>query len=172
MLGVVSAEGQGAGDRLLRDVALALQSEGLRLAGVVQLNVERPGRPRCDMELELLDGTGVVRISQDLGRNSRGCRIDAAGLEAAAGRVMAAVEAGNVDLVIVNKFGKQEAEGRGFRPLIAEALARGIPVLTAVKPGNAEAFEAFAGGLAEPVAPHGDAILAWARGACAAAQPT
>lgn len=52
------------------------------------------------------------------------------------------------DVLIVNKFGKQEAEGEGFRPVIAAALAVGIPVLVGLNTLNAPAFRSFASGLA------------------------
>lgn len=163
MLGVVSAMGRGEGDRLLFEAAGLLQAEGFRLLGAVQSNTDRDDGRRCDMDLHLLTGDGVLRISQDLGLNSRGCRIDADGLERAVGQVQAAMAAGGADLLIVNKFGKQEAEGRGFRPLIGDALSLGIPVLTAVKAGNSDAFDAFAQGIAEPVPATLPAILDWCR---------
>ena len=71
------------------------------------------------------------------------------------------VLAQGADLVIVNKFGKQECYGQGFRHFIAEALARGIPVLLSVPAGQLPDFQDFAGDLAEPVAPA--AILDWCR---------
>jgi nucleoside-triphosphatase THEP1 len=167
MLGVVSAEGQGEGDRLLSAAAERLRAAGLRLAGAVQYNVDLPGRRLCEMDLHALDGAGVVRISQHLGPGARGCRIDAGALEAAAALAERALAAG-ADLLIVNKFGKQEAEGRGFRPVIGAALAAGVPVLTAVKGGNRPAFDAFADGMAEAVPPDLEAILAWVHAAVAA----
>lgn len=51
------------------------------------------------------------------------------------------------DLVILNKFGKQEAEGRGFREALAGAVAEGIPVLVGLNALNKAAFETFAAGL-------------------------
>lgn len=163
MLGVIEATGQGAGDRLLFAAAAQLQAAGLRLAGAVQANRDRSDRRNCDMDLHVLTGADVVRISQDLGVNSRGCRLDAAGLERVAGLVAAALDQPlRPELLIINKFGKQEAEGRGFRPLIGQALAAGIPVLIAVKDGNRGAFDAFAQGMAEPVGADLPAILDWA----------
>ena len=68
------------------------------------------------------------------------------------------------DILILNKFGKHEAEGRGFRQTIAEALSRGIPVLLGINPLNLEAFLNFAGDLAEEVGPQAGAIAAWCAG--------
>ncbi|WP_343082321.1 DUF2478 domain-containing protein [Ostreiculturibacter nitratireducens] len=165
MLGYVTAQGRGTGDRLLYDLAGKLRAEGFRIAGAVQSNVDRPDTPRCDMFLDILAGAETVRISQNLGRGASGCRLDPQGLERAVGLVIAALD-GPVDLVIINKFGKQESEiGRGFRPVFAAALERGLPVLTSVTAGQTEAFLDFAGPLAENLPGDPDVLLAWARAA-------
>lgn len=160
MLGYISAEGRGAGDRLLADLAQVLLARGVSVAGVVQINREtRPDR-HCDMDLMVLGHDHQVRISQELGPLARGCRLDPHGLETAVGLVMA--DLGRTPaLVIVNKFGKSEAEGRGFRMVLAEAMLAGIPVLTAVSSGNLAAFLDFAGDLAEPLAPEPKLLLDW-----------
>lgn len=160
MLGVITATGRGEGDRVLAALAARLQAQGLRLAGAVQENLDRGGDRPCDMDLRLL-GSGLrVRISQSLGPASLGCRMDADGIERAAGLAAAALATG-ADLLIVNKFGKQEAEGGGFRQLIGQALAEGIPVLTQVKPVNRAAFDAFAGDLAQELPPDPQALADW-----------
>lgn len=165
MLGYVTAEGHGTGDRLLFDLARALRVEGFRLAGAVQSNLDRGGETRCDMFLDVLAGDEMVRISQNLGRGALGCRLDSEGLERAVGLVLAALET-PVDLVIVNKFGKQESEiGRGFRPVFAAALDRDLPVLTSVTPAQIEAFLDFAGPFAERLPADPSALLDWARAA-------
>lgn len=164
MLGytVAGETGLGAGDRLIGVVAGVLLAKGWRLAGVVQSNTEgTPGRA-CLMDLTVLGSGERVRISQDLGTGSRGCRLDPAGLEAAVGLVERSLASGP-RLLIVNKFGKQEAEGRGFRPLIGRALAEGVPVLTTVSAKNLAAFEGFAGGMGERLAPGEGDVLDWCR---------
>lgn len=114
------------------------------------------------MELCGIGRAGLWRISQRLGTLSRGCRLDPQGLESAAGEVAAALAAEPAaELLLINKFGKQEVDGRGFRPVIAEALLRDLPVLTAVNAKNLPAFLAFAEGLAEPVAPEPEALRQW-----------
>lgn len=163
MLGYVVAEGRGAGDLLIAQTAEALRARGVPLAGAVQVNAERDPEYKCDMDLHILSGANVVRISQDLGKLSRGCRLDPAGLESAVGLVAAALEDGPA-LLIVNKYGKQEIDGRGFRPLIGEALARDIPVITAVNAGNLDAFLSFAEDLAERLPEDVEGILDWCAG--------
>ena len=165
-LGYVIGAERGALDSLLADVAGRLQRDGWRLGGVVQINADRPGR-RCDMELVLLDSGQArdaadrLRISQCLGPLSRGCRLDPAGLELAVGLVQAGLRAAPPQLLIINKFGKAELTGRGFRPVIAEALAADVPVLLGVGSGNLDGFMEFAADMAEAVPDRADAILDW-----------
>jgi hypothetical protein len=162
MLGYVSSSQRGQADVVLGRVADALRIEGWPLAGVVQVNDEYdPARP-CHMDLHVLQGGDVIRISQDLGALSRGCRLDPAGLEAAVGLVEQAVAQGP-RLLILNKFGKQEADGRGFRPVIGSALAAGIPVLLGVGPAQMAAFDDFADGMGEPLPLDFTALLRWCR---------
>lgn len=162
MLGYVTAEGRGAVDALLCEVARRLQKEGVALAGAVQVNVEHDPRHKCRMNLHILSGTQVVQISQDLGVLAKGCRLDPGGLERAVGLVDHALDAAP-QLMIVNKFGKQELDGRGFRPLIGKAISLGIPVIVAMNRDNVEGFQAFAEGMAEPLAHGVDGVLDWCR---------
>lgn len=166
-MGYVTSPGRGDTDLLLAGVADALMADGVRLCGTVQFNTECDGEGPCDMDVRVLPDGPVIRISQSLGPEARGCRLDPGALETA----IAACEArlGRADLLIVNKFGKQEALGRGFRTLIAEAMSRDIPVLVGLNGLNREAFETFTGGAAEVVPAEHDRVLAWLRGAVAEA---
>lgn len=138
------------GNGRMAALARRLAAQGLRLAGAVQTNLNRSADCACDMELTVL-GTDAapIRISQSLGEGSQGCRLDADGLERAA--ALAASGLDGADIALVNKFGKQEAAGRGFRDFIAAAMAEEIPVLIAVAPELVAAFTAFAGDYATPL---------------------
>lgn len=171
MLGYISGEGRGTSDRLLFDLAVNLAAEGVRLAGAVQANVERRDGTPCDMDLHVLAHGEVVKISQDLGPGARGCRLHPGELERAVGVVLSALDEAAADLVIVNKFGKQEAlYGGGFRAVFAAAMERGLPVLTAVTSGQLPAFLDFAGDLAEPIDATPERVHAWVAAALAAPQ--
>ena len=163
-LGVIVYEKSMAADGLLAQVATSLAAQGYRLGGTVQSSVHRPGRRKCDMYLrDLLCGEEIL-ISLDRGNEARGCRLDPDAFARVSLWGERALAAG-VDLLVVNKFGKEEALGRGLRPLIAEALIAGIPVVLAVSTLNLPDLEAFAG---EPVArlpAQQEAILAWCRDA-------
>jgi hypothetical protein len=112
------------------------------------------------MDVRVLPKGPIIRISQSLGPGARGCRLDPEGLERAVGLVSQSLS-GLPDLLVVNKFGKHEAEGRGFRPLIGEAMLAGIPVLTAVNATNEAAFLTFSDGLAQQLPADLPSLLAW-----------
>lgn len=150
-LSYLSLPGRGATDARLAEIAADLTGMGLRLAGTVQTNLARAKDHPCDMDLQVLPDGPVFRISQALGAASRGCRLNPGVLEDAV--VQAARHLDGADLLIVNKFGKLETQGRGFVPLIVEALARGIPVLVGVNGLNLPDFLTFAGGEATPFQP-------------------
>lgn len=160
MLGYVTGGGRGETDILIRDVAMKLRNTGHILAGAVQVNVETNPAYKCQMDLHILSGENVVQISQDLGALSQGCRLDPDGLERAVALVSTALQ-GGADFLVFNKFGKQEADGRGFRPLIGEALAMGVPVLTAVSKGNLDAFLTYAEDMAVELRRDVDAAVDW-----------
>ncbi|MEM6579390.1 MAG: DUF2478 domain-containing protein [Pseudomonadota bacterium] len=165
------APGRGDTDRLLYQIAQSLMSEGLRPAGIVQINTERPDNGLCDMDVKVLPEGPVIRISQTLGRGARGCRLDPDALETSVAAVDATLSEG-ADCLIVNKFGKHEADGRGFRPLIAEALTRDLPVLVGLNRLNEPAFSTFTDGMAIELPPEREALVAWLRNAVKAGQPT
>jgi len=154
------APGRGDTDLLLYGLATRLTGQGLRVCGTVQINSERADAGPCDMDVKILPSGQVLRISQTLGRASRGCRLDPNALESAVGLVEAAL-ANGADLLIVNKFGKHEAEGRGFRNVIAEAVARDIPVLVGLNGLNTPAFDTFTDGSATRVEADKDALWDW-----------
>jgi hypothetical protein len=92
----------------------------------------------------------------------------AARRRAAAGALEAAVAAAlerldRADVLVVNKFGKHAAEGRGFVPVIAAAVERGLPVLVGANALNHAAFHAFAGGMARDLPADPAAIADWVR---------
>lgn len=159
-LAYTMAPGRGDTDLMLHGLALSVVKQGYRPVGTVQINTEGEDVGPCDMDLKLLPGGTTIRISQSLGAESRGCRLDPAALETAVGLVEAELAKG-ADCLIVNKFGKHEAEGRGFRSIIATALAEEIPVLVGVNSLNKPAFLEFVGDLATELAPELPILEDW-----------
>lgn len=160
-LAYTMAPGRGDTDLVLHALACSIIEQGHRPVGTVQINTESDTGP-CDMDVKILPDGATIRISQTLGRASRGCRLDPAALEAAVGLVEAELFKG-ADCLIVNKFGKHEAEGRGFRPVIADALARDIPVLVGINRLNQDAFIDFVDGLATELVPELSVLENWLR---------
>ena len=159
-LAYTMAPGRGDTDLVLERLAADITARGLRCCGTVQINSERADSGPCDMDVRVLPDGAVLRISQDLGPQARGCRLDPAALETAVAMVASTLSSG-ADLLIVNKFGKHEAEGRGFRNVIAEAVAMDIPVLVGLNTLNRTAFENFAEGLALRLPSDPAALMAW-----------
>lgn len=168
-IAAVIMPGRGDTDRLLHAFAQHMLIGGYDVKGIVQTNTDCGPERACDMDVQVLPDGPVFRISQSLGRGARGCRLDPESLE----RSVAAVETSLVDgadLFVLNKFGKQEAQGRGFREVLARAVADGVPVLVGLNALNEGAFEDFACGLAERCDPSLEALTAWATEAVASAR--
>ncbi|MEQ9695607.1 DUF2478 domain-containing protein [Shimia sp. SDUM112013] len=154
------APGRGETNLVLSALAKTLADRGLRLCGTVQVDTERENDHHCDMDVMVLPQGPTIRISQSLGAGSRGCRLDPEALETAVSMTERALEHG-ADLLIVNKFGKHEADGRGFRSAIAMALEKDIPVLVGANKLNLEALRLFCDDAAEEIVPDMDDLLAW-----------
>jgi len=165
-LAYVTLQGRGRTDALIAAVARQLAAEGVRLAGTVQSNHERPDRRKCDMDLMMLPDGPTVRISEDRGDLARGCMLDSGALEQTVVTVQQRLE--TAEVLIVNKFGKRESEGKGLVPVVAEALELGLPVLIGVNGLNLAAFLSFAGEAAHAL-PADVAIVAdWCKAAVVA----
>lgn len=154
------APGRGETNVLLANVAECLIQRGIRVAGTVQIDTERGDDRKCDMDVKVLPDGPLIRISEDRGVGARGCRLDTDALEGAVSDTEAALAKG-ADLLLVNKFGKHEAEGRGFRAAIAMALEMDIPVLVGVNKLNRAAFVAFCGTGAEELPAELASISSW-----------
>jgi nucleoside-triphosphatase THEP1 len=156
---IVYAQGFPINDLML-DIAAALRKDGVRVGGVMQ---ENAGQGPCAAMsvVDLVSGERFA-ISQELGAGSRGCRLDPRGLAEVAARTDATMGA-DFDLLLLNKFGRAEAEGGGLRSVLTRAIAAGTPVLTSVRPPYVEAWTAFHGGLAAGLPPRLEDAVAWCR---------
>ena len=154
------AQGRGDTDLLLCDVAIELQNAGYRVVGTVQINTDRPKSGPCDMDVQILPDGPTIRISQNLGVGAKGCRLDTSALSMAVGLVDVQLGHG-ADVLIINKFGKNEAEGRGFRETIATAVAAGIPVLVGANALNENALLDFTANTAQKLPPDKNSLVQW-----------
>lgn len=166
-IGYVSSDVPGEIDRVLTEVAAAAAREGIALAGTIQPPELSDGQGKCHIVLRLLPDGPVRNVSVDLGPDVTGCRLDPGALEEA--MLIANERVGGAQALIVNKFGKQEAVGRGLVTAIGMAAGRGLPVLAGVAPEWLDAFRAFTGGHATPLPADAEQALAWLHAALAAA---
>lgn len=153
------AAGDGV-DAVLAAAARAVAARGYRVAGYLQHDV--PDGPGCCSAtyLEDIASGGRRRITQALGPGSRGCRLDPQALADATAGLLRDIGP-QTALVVLNRFGKGEAEGHGLRAVVERAVDAGLPVLTAVKEPYAEAWEAFGGGIAVTLEPDAAQVLRW-----------
>ena len=159
----LSMNGHQDPDAVLRDFAADLNARGLRAVGMVQAGqcadcqpVGRAGSQRRDAAA----GAGF-RLPAQAAAGSTSARLQNAGA-----RVADALEAG-ADLVIVNRFGKRERDGKGLAYLIERALDADIPVVIAVSSQHFADWIKFADGMSVKLHCDRAALQAWWNGVSA-----
>jgi hypothetical protein len=101
-------------------------------------------------------------LAQDFDPRASGCRLDADRLQNAAERIAGALEAG-ADIMIINRFGKRERDGKGLAYLIERAHAADVPVVIAVSNRNFAEWIKFAGGMSVKLACNRRPLDTWWR---------
>jgi len=149
-----------AADKFLAGWGYALRAAGLTVAGLVQLNTFERDPGKCDMAVEELFSGTVLQLSEDRGKEASGCRLDRSILTEAAGLLLTALEE-KPDILVLNKFGKVEAEGEGLRDALAKAVELGVPIVVGVPYRNLDQWRLFAGDLAEECAVDSPQIRNW-----------
>lgn len=135
-------------DRVLSSLGYALRDQGIAVRGLVQRNKPVADRVKCDMDLEELGSGKIFQISKDRGVLAQGCRLDVEMLLIAGEVLEDALEHG-CELLIVNKFGRTEAEGGGLRDLLARSVSHEITTIVGVSRQNVDPWLQFAGGLSD-----------------------
>lgn len=131
-------------DELFRQIVDACRATHIAVAGVLQHLAFEGADRRCDVYLEDLATGHRTQLFENRGSEARGCRLDGAALAEATARIETSLSA-KPGLLVLNKFGKAEAEGEGMRDLIAKAMEADIPVMIGVPARNLEAWRDFAG---------------------------
>ena len=145
-------------DAVLRDFAADLNAHGFRAIGMVQAG-------QCadsSLSAVLLHNGEKLLLAQDFDPAASGCRLDIGRLQNAGARVANALEAG-ADLLIINRFGKRERDGKGLGYLIERALEADTPVVIAVSGHRFADWIKFAGGRGTKLACDRHALEAWWR---------
>lgn len=163
----VTLSGRGLIDDCLAEAVAELEGCGFRLAGTVRVLPADPHSHACDIDVRVLPDGPSRRISQPLGALSKGCRLDADAIETLSVAVESRIA--GADLLVVNKFSKQEAAGRGLRQAIVMAIDADIPVLIGVNGLNLSEFLDFVGDQAEQIEGKPEEIVSWVCSKCLAA---
>jgi len=133
-------------DKLMTTFARELVGGGVDAAGIVQLPPDEAGcGPGALMKLMAVASGEILPLCQDLGPGAGSCCLDTSALASASQRLRDDVSRPS-DILFVSKFGKQEANGKGFRDEIAYAVSEGRLVLTAVKRNMVGRWLEFTGG--------------------------
>jgi nucleoside-triphosphatase THEP1 len=158
----IGHEGGADADALLARIVAELRGAGRRVQGLLMRHEGgQAGDTACGVQMFLVDVSTDERylVSQPMGSLSKSCRADPQGFARATVVLRRALEE-RPDLVVLNRFGRLEAEGGGMRAELLALMAEGVPVLTAVAPAHRAAWDAFSGG-APVLASEPDAVQAW-----------
>ncbi len=115
-------------DTVLRRFALRLSFQGYRPVGLVQLGHHAHDDPH--LEAVIIPSNERVELfqrDQSFGRS----RIDMQTFARVGARIASEFDIG-ADVLIVNRFGRQEQQGRGLSALIDRAGSADVPVVVAV----------------------------------------
>jgi hypothetical protein len=153
----------GASGALIQDLFAALadrRSPALRIVGVVAQSHGLADRRCCAGYLRRIADGERFAMFEELGAGSTACHLEASGAALAAEAVRQDLTAG-CDLVLLSKFGKLEAAGKGLWSAFTAAVEAHIPLLTSVSPAVTKAWENFAGTGFITLPADGAAIDAW-----------
>ena len=149
-------------DAVLSASVNLLRSKGVRVAGLLQRLGERlPGGKRT-MYVEDLSSGERIRLDIPRGPEASGCSLDSDSLNRAACALRNAITQ-RPDVLMVNRFGKQEAEGHGMRAELAEAVSSGLPTIVAVSQSLVGEWEKFLGEPGHLLKPEPTEIVNWTR---------
>lgn len=151
---------------LLAEAARCLAAAGARVLGVVEHLP--PGGATVDVLLLDLATGQTLPLHQNLGSGSGACSLDPASLTSACAWVETAIAAQldatqeHADVVVIlSKFGRQEAEGRGLTGAFHAAVGSELKVLTSVSPSVRGEWLGFAGDLARIAPARLDEVTRW-----------
>ncbi|HEY0329330.1 MAG TPA: DUF2478 domain-containing protein [Rhodopseudomonas sp.] len=159
ILAIVYTDG-GAASSYIAELGYRLREAGTSIAGIVQYKPTLPAPSRCAIEVEELTSRFVLQLSEDGADQPFGCGIDPEALAEAAALITAALRK-HPDVVLLNKFGRLEAEGGGLRETIAEAIQLGTPLIAGVPRRNLGPWRALTKGLAEEIAIGSSRLYQW-----------
>jgi hypothetical protein len=160
-VGVVCYDSSTAIDEILADAAERLTVRGLLPAGLLQSFGQVLPNGKRSMWLDDITTGERIRLDLPRGAGATTCFLDPDALAHGAYLLQQAVRAGAM-LIFANRFGGEEAAGRGMRAEIADAICSAAAVLIPVRHSLLPDLELFLGEAACLVAPTAPDIVAWA----------
>ena len=155
-------------DALLAEIVVQQRRAGRRVRGLLMMH--RGASEGCAGDMVLVDIEKRDEYLVSLPTGGGSCRADVQGF-ASASRVLKNAIEESPDLVVCNRFGSLEAEGKGFVAELLDVMACGIPLLTAVAASRVDAWQRFSGG-ARLLPARSDDVSAWLKSTLAASQST
>lgn len=147
-------------DAALAGAVRRVTAAGLRPGGLLQDG--EAGSSSCCATLFLEDiGSGRrIQAFETRGAAAGGCRLDTGSLAEAAGWLREAIEA-EPDVLFINRFGRQEGEGRGLRDEIGTAVMAELPIVVGVSRAHLSDWQAFIGEESAILPANSQQIAAW-----------
>lgn len=157
-------------DAVLVAAVARIRARGIAVGGLLQRFGERLSNGKRSMWIDDIASGRSIRLDRPRGPGAIACMLDPDALAQAACMLQRAIARGP-ELVVVNRFGNAEADGRGMRAEFADAICSGAAVLVAVRFSLLNDFEGFLGGPAHLLLPSAETISAWAEGIVSPLKP-
>lgn len=148
-------------DTILAAAVVRIRERNIAVGGLLQHFGERLANGKRSMWIEDILTGASIRLDRPRGPGATACILDPDALAQAA-CILRRATASGAALLVVNRFGNAEADGRGMRAELADAICSGAAVLVAVRYSLLNDLEGFLGGPAHLLLPSPAAITAWA----------
>jgi hypothetical protein len=159
-VGVLPYDPHVAVDAILADAVHRIRARGISVGGLLQRTGDCLSNGRLSIWLDDV-GTGeTLRLDQPRGPGAKDCIVDPDALAQATNLLRQAIETAP-RLIVINRFGYAESEGKGMLAEIADAAISGAVVLIAVRSARLDSLERFLGGPATVLQPSAAAIADW-----------
>jgi hypothetical protein len=157
-------------DAIFAAAVSRIRQRGITVGGILQYFGERLPNGKRSMWVQDIVTGRLIRLDQPRGPGAIACMLDPYALAQAACMLRQATATGP-DLVVASRFGNAEADGRGMRAEIADAICSGAAVLVAARFSLLNDLEGFLGGPAHLLLPSSIAIATWAESLVACREP-
>lgn len=141
------------GDRAgLASFVESLKESNVRVGGILQEKVSLEGAGMARVEaIDIATGqrSSINKPTSETTRNDD-CSLDVSALATTSSILRTAIE-DRVDLIVVEKFGDEEREGKGLIDEILQAIAAGIPLLIAVPETNLDVWTERSGAMGDVI---------------------